>query len=100
MRDDLAEAPQAALNGLHRVAYAIAQFFLDLVIRFATLGAQQCDLQRIGRIEEVLIEGPSKRDASMISGRTRQNKLVHFAGSEPLRLGSTNWGFAHLASQN
>jgi tRNA-2-methylthio-N6-dimethylallyladenosine synthase len=33
---------------------------------------------RIGRTEEVLIEGPSKRDPDVISGRTRQNKLVHF----------------------
>ncbi len=33
---------------------------------------------RLGRIEEVLIEGPSKKDPSVLSGRTRQNKLVHF----------------------
>ena len=45
-------------------------------------------LARIGRIEEVLIEGPSKRDATMISGRTRQNKLVHFANGDQLRTGS------------
>ncbi len=45
-------------------------------------------LARIGRVEEVLIEGPSKRDPSVISGRTRQNKLVHFASIEPLRVGS------------
>ena len=34
---------------------------------------------RVGRIEEVLVEGPSKRDPSKLTGRTRQNKLVHFA---------------------
>ena len=33
---------------------------------------------RIGRIEEALVDGPSKRDADVLSGRTRQNKLVHF----------------------
>ena len=33
---------------------------------------------RIGRVEEVLVEGPSKRDPSVCTGRTRQNKLVHF----------------------
>ena len=33
---------------------------------------------RIGRVEEVMIEGPSKRDPSVITGRTAQNKLVHF----------------------
>jgi tRNA-2-methylthio-N6-dimethylallyladenosine synthase len=35
---------------------------------------------RIGRVEEVLVEGPSKKDPSVTSGRTRQNKLVHFPG--------------------
>jgi tRNA-2-methylthio-N6-dimethylallyladenosine synthase len=34
---------------------------------------------RVGEIEEVLVEGPSKRDSKMTSGRTRHNKLVHFA---------------------
>jgi tRNA-2-methylthio-N6-dimethylallyladenosine synthase len=38
---------------------------------------------RIGRTEEVLVEGPSKRDPNVTSGRTRQNKLVHFAAPEP-----------------
>ncbi len=41
---------------------------------------------RVGRIEEVVVEGPSKRDPSVITGRTRQNKLVHFAGD--LRVGA------------
>ena len=34
---------------------------------------------RVGRVEEALVEGPSKRDPDVLSGRTRQNKLVHFA---------------------
>ena len=34
---------------------------------------------RIGRVEEVVVEGPSKRDASLTTGRTSQNKLIHFA---------------------
>jgi len=38
---------------------------------------------RVGRIEEVLVEGPSKKDPSVASGRTRQNKLVHFPGPVP-----------------
>jgi tRNA-2-methylthio-N6-dimethylallyladenosine synthase len=43
---------------------------------------------RIGRIEEVLIEGPSKKDASVTTGRTRQNKLVHFTtSSDPMPVG-------------
>jgi tRNA-2-methylthio-N6-dimethylallyladenosine synthase len=43
---------------------------------------------RVGRIEEVLVEGPSKKDPSVTSGRTRQNKLVHFVAPGPLRAGS------------
>jgi tRNA-2-methylthio-N6-dimethylallyladenosine synthase len=34
---------------------------------------------RVGRIEDVLVEGPSRRDEGVLTGRTRQNKLVHFA---------------------
>ena len=37
--------------------------------------------ERVGRTEEVVIEGPSKRDANVLTGRTRQNKLVHLAES-------------------
>jgi tRNA-2-methylthio-N6-dimethylallyladenosine synthase len=44
---------------------------------------------RVGRREEVLVEGPSKRDDRMLSGRTRQGKLIHFpVSAEPLRAGS------------
>ncbi|WP_420453242.1 tRNA (N6-isopentenyl adenosine(37)-C2)-methylthiotransferase MiaB [Ilumatobacter sp.] len=43
---------------------------------------------RVGRVEEVLVEGPSKKDPSITSGRTRQNKLVHFDAPVPLRAGS------------
>ena len=43
---------------------------------------------RIGRVEEVLVEGPSKRDPEVVTGRTRQNKLVHFTPPHPLRVGS------------
>jgi tRNA-2-methylthio-N6-dimethylallyladenosine synthase len=43
---------------------------------------------RVGRIEEVLVEGPSKKNPELISARTRQNKLVHFLPPEPIRTGS------------
>jgi len=33
---------------------------------------------RIGRVEEVVVEGPSKRNPVITTGRTGQNKLVHF----------------------
>jgi hypothetical protein len=37
---------------------------------------------RIGQVEEVLVEGPSKKDPTRRSGRTRQGKLVHFDADE------------------
>ncbi len=43
---------------------------------------------RVGRIEEVVVEGPSKRDDRVLSGRTRQNKLVHFRADGVLRPGT------------
>ncbi len=43
---------------------------------------------RIGRVEEVVVEGPSRRDPSVHSGRTGQNKLVHFPVERPIRVGS------------
>ncbi len=41
---------------------------------------------RIGRVEEIVVEGPSKREPTLLTGRTGQNKLVHFepgAGPTP-----------------
>jgi tRNA-2-methylthio-N6-dimethylallyladenosine synthase len=37
--------------------------------------------ERIGRVEEVLVEGPSRTDASLLRGRTRRNTTVNFAGT-------------------
>jgi tRNA-2-methylthio-N6-dimethylallyladenosine synthase len=44
---------------------------------------------RVGRREEVLVEGPSRRNEAMLSGRTRQGKLIHFPVTEhAVRAGS------------
>lgn len=58
---------------------------LRIVVERAAVAKHQA---RVGRIEELLIEGPSKKDPSITSGRTRQNKLVHFAAPHPMRSGS------------
>ncbi len=58
---------------------------LKIVIEHSALLKHQA---RLGRIEEVLIEGPSKKNPDVISGRTRQNKLVHFSPPRPIRTGS------------
>jgi tRNA-2-methylthio-N6-dimethylallyladenosine synthase len=57
-------------------AQVIAERFerLRVVVERSALARHEA---RVGRVEEVLIEGPSKRDASMVTGRTGQNKLIH-----------------------
>jgi len=37
--------------------------------------------ERIGRVEEVLVEGPSRTDPTLRRGRTRRNTTVNFAGT-------------------
>ncbi len=33
---------------------------------------------RVGKLEEIMVIGPSKKDKGVLTGRTRQGKLVHF----------------------
>ncbi len=42
--------------------------------------AEMRNLQRLGNVEEVLIEGPSPKDRSRLYGRTRDNKVVVVEG--------------------
>ena len=39
---------------------------------------------RLGTVQRILVEGPSKRDGSELMGRTECNRVVNFAG--PARL--------------
>ncbi|MDA8392692.1 MAG: MiaB/RimO family radical SAM methylthiotransferase [Actinomycetota bacterium] len=43
---------------------------------------------RVGRTEEVLVEGPARKDPSKVAARTRQHKLVLLDRSAELRPGS------------
>ena len=42
--------------------------------------AAERNAERVGRVEEVLVEGPSRTDAALLRGRTRRNTTVNFAG--------------------
>jgi tRNA-2-methylthio-N6-dimethylallyladenosine synthase len=37
--------------------------------------------ERVGRVEEVLVEGTSRTDATLLRGRTRRNTTVNFSGT-------------------
>lgn len=50
--------------------------------------ARMANEARVGRREEVLVEGPAKRGEGILTGRTRQNRLVHFPSVDPIRTGS------------
>jgi len=42
--------------------------------------ARERNQTRVGRFEQVLVEGPSRTDPSLLRGRTRRNTTVNFAG--------------------
>jgi len=73
------------------VPEVIAERFdrLKTVVDRASLSRHQA---RVGRTEEVLVEGVSRRDEAMLSGRTRQGKLVHFAPTAPGMRGTPTAG--------
>jgi tRNA-2-methylthio-N6-dimethylallyladenosine synthase len=58
---------------------------LRVVIEHSALSANR---ERIGRVEEVLVEGPSKKKPDVLAGRTRQYRLVHFTAPPGLRAGA------------
>ncbi len=50
---------------------------VDVVQRIA----YERNLERLGRTEQVLVEGPSRTDPTVLRGRTRRNITVNFVGS-------------------
>ena len=77
----------AAMEDRYVPADVIAERF-ERLRRVVERSALRHHEARVGRTEEVLVEGASRRDPSVLTGRTRQGKLVHFApaplgGPEP-----------------
>jgi tRNA-2-methylthio-N6-dimethylallyladenosine synthase len=79
----------AAMEDRFVPAEVVAERFerLRVVVERSALAKHRA---RIGRMEEVIVEGPSKRDPRVSTGRTSQNKLVHFqtADGRPVVNGS------------
>jgi tRNA-2-methylthio-N6-dimethylallyladenosine synthase len=53
------------------------QRLIELVQRIAA----ERNAERVGGVEQVLVEGPSRTDPALLRGRTRRNTTVNFAGS-------------------
>ncbi len=46
--------------------------------------AMEISRSMVGTVQKVLVEKPAKKDASQISGRTENNRVVNFTGSQSL----------------
>ncbi len=66
----------------------VAAARMERLRRVVERSSRLANLSRVGATEEVLVIGPSRRDPSRLSGRTRQNRLVHFDPVGPVRAGS------------
>ena len=60
---------------------------IERLIELVQRVAAERNETRLGRVEEVLVEGKSRTDAGLLRGRTRRNTTVNFAGAaEPGQL--------------
>lgn len=63
-----------------QVPDAVKHERLERLVEVVQRVAAERNRERIGRVEEVLVEGPSRTDPTLLRGRTRRNTTVNFAG--------------------
>jgi tRNA-2-methylthio-N6-dimethylallyladenosine synthase len=63
-----------------QVADEIKHERLERLVEVVQRIAAERNLERVGTVEEVLVEGASRTDASLLRGRTRGNVTVNFTG--------------------
>ena len=56
---------------------------MERLVALVQRGAAARNAGRVGRVEEVLVEGPSRTDPTLLRGRTRRNTTVNFTGTAP-----------------
>jgi tRNA-2-methylthio-N6-dimethylallyladenosine synthase len=67
---------------------------IEELIEVVQRSAAARNADRVGGVEEVLVEGPSRTDLAVLRGRTRRNTTVNFSGAAaagelvPVRIGS------------
>jgi tRNA-2-methylthio-N6-dimethylallyladenosine synthase len=54
---------------------------IERLIEVCQRVARERNERRVGRVEEVLVEGSSRTDSVLLRGRTRRNTTVNFAGT-------------------
>jgi tRNA-2-methylthio-N6-dimethylallyladenosine synthase len=70
-----------AASMLDQVPEGVKRARIERLIQVVQRVAEARNRERVGRVEEVLVEGPSRTDASVLRGRTRRNTTVNFAGT-------------------
>jgi tRNA-2-methylthio-N6-dimethylallyladenosine synthase len=53
---------------------------IERLVELVQRVARERNEERVGLVEQVLVEGPSRTDPSLLRGRTRRNTTVNFAG--------------------
>jgi tRNA-2-methylthio-N6-dimethylallyladenosine synthase len=82
------EGTEAALMTEHFIEPEVVSRRFEKLRAIVEPHALEMHEARVGLVEEVVVEGPSRKNEGVMTGRTRQNKLVHFATPSQLRPGT------------
>ncbi len=66
---------------MEQVAEEVKHERLERLVEVVQRIAAERNAERVGRVEEVLVEGASRTDPTLLRGRTRRNTTVNFGGS-------------------
>lgn len=86
MKDDVAE--EIKLERLHRLLEAQEKISAEILQSY------------VGKITSVLIEGRSKKDSEIFSGRNPQNRIVNFSSNYRLKVGDIKYVMVTEAKKN
>jgi tRNA-2-methylthio-N6-dimethylallyladenosine synthase len=64
-----------------QIPYEVKRERLERLVEVVQRIAAERNAERVGRVEEVLVEGPSRTDPGRLRGRTRRNTTVNFSGA-------------------
>jgi tRNA-2-methylthio-N6-dimethylallyladenosine synthase len=63
-----------------QVADEVKRERIERLVEVVQRVAAERNMRRVGTVEEVLVEGPSRTDPQLLRGRTRRNTTVNFSG--------------------
>jgi tRNA-2-methylthio-N6-dimethylallyladenosine synthase len=64
----------------HQIEHEVKIERMKRLVELTQRLARERNETRVGRVEQVLVEGPSRTDPSLLRGRTRRNTTVNFSG--------------------